>query len=100
MISHVFAFPLNAVPVREQAYYEAHANANRTVRRFKWLVAALLVFVWCIAFATDSAHAAESDNRITPITAPMTVFIDGPTGFVFVYTADGWKFVRSTGAGK
>lgn len=25
---------------------------------------------------------------------PLTVFIDGPTGFVFVYTAEGWKFVR------
>jgi hypothetical protein len=23
----------------------------------------------------------------------LTVFVDGPSGFVFVYTADGWKFV-------
>lgn len=37
------------------------------------------------------ALASEPD---IPAGSALTVFIDGPTGFVFVWTADGWKFVR------
>ena len=46
-----------------------------------------------------SSSAPDAVNR-NPGGSPVTVFIDGPTGFVFVYTAEGWKFVRSMGAGK
>lgn len=30
----------------------------------------------------------------------LTVFIDGPTGFVFVWTTEGWKFVQKIEEGK
>ena len=51
------------------------------------------------------AHLNSTEARITPASAepqkeasaserPMTVFIDGPTGFTYVWTRDqGWKYV-------
>lgn len=55
------------------------------------------------------ADVAASGSRLTPVAMPigseapaeaptqarpLTVFLDGPTGFTFVYVADeGWKFV-------
>lgn len=90
-----------------QAYYAEHANAAAELRQLKWIVAAALLVVGAAAWAGESnirdatnqisaAPAAElsrpdTGNRTTENT--VTKFIDGPTGFVFVYTAEGWKFV-------
>lgn len=30
--------------------------------------------------------------------SPVTVFLDGPTGFVYVFTSEGWKFVGNRNA--
>jgi hypothetical protein len=35
-----------------------------------------------------------SDND--SVASPTTTFIDGPTGYVFVYTVEGWKFAGNT----
>ena len=75
----------------------------------KWIVPAVLAIVLCADLVVNSAHADNTaakpaalppEKIATPVTpaAPMTTFVDGPTGFVFVYTAEGWKFVRSSGA--
>lgn len=120
----LFASPDDALnsrsrPAREcevQAYYDEHANAASRVSALKWLVAALLVLAGFAAWADGdvefndrskpaaavpredgAVHDAVSQN---PGTSPATVFIDGPTGFVFVYTAEGWKFVRAMNPGK
>ena len=127
MISKLFAFPDDTLGSRSrgarerelQAYYDQHEQAVSKVSALKWLAAALLAFVGLAAWAGDNADAAEPNvqtepdvnvrdddsamrgvvSRI-PIDSPVSVFIDGPTGFVFVYTAEGWKFVRSMGAKK
>ncbi|MGB8855912.1 MAG: hypothetical protein WCC58_04480 [Burkholderiales bacterium] len=98
----------------EQAYYKQHANPELVLSGLKWLAVLLFVFVWTAAFAEDNvridkAQAAiqteataarneamlnKSANRYAAA-APLTTLIDGPTGYVFVYTADGWKFARS-----
>ncbi len=124
MILKLFAFPddpLNsrARPAREhevQAYYNEHAKAASRVRALKWLSAALLVLVGFAAWAEDDvelnddatpAVAASGDDGAArdaasqnPGTSPATVFIDGPTGIIFVYSAEGWKFVRGINPGK
>ena len=51
----------------------------------KWIVPAVLAIVLCADLVVNSAHA---DNTAAK---PSAVF-------VFVYTAEGWKFVRSSGA--
>ena len=91
MILKLFAFPddpLNSRARREheaQAHSNAYANANAAsrVRALKWLIAA--------SGDDGAARDAASQNQDT---SPAIVFIDGPSGFVFVYTAEGWKFVR------
>lgn len=99
-----------------QAYYDQHANAASRVSALKWLVAALLVLAGFAAWAEgdvklndhskpavavphDEGAASDGVKQHTG-TSPTTVFIDGPTGFVFVYTAEGWKFVRGMNPGK
>ena len=127
MISKLFAFPDDTLGSRSrgarerelQAYYDQHEQAVSKVSALKWLAAALLAFVGLAAWAGDNADAAEPNvqtepdvnvrdddgamrgvvSRI-PIDSPVSFFIDGPTGFVFVYTAEGWKFVRSMGSRK
>ena len=113
MILKLFAFlgdPLNSRerPAREgevQAYYNEHANAASRVSTLKWLIAALLALVGFAAWAEDDvelndhampAVATSGDDGVArdtasqnPGTSPATVFIDGPTGFVFVYTTEG-----------
>lgn len=98
----------------EQAYYEQHANPQLVLSGLKWLAVLLFVFVWTAAFAEDNIKAEKSHAPIqTDATAarnevmlnksanryaaaaPITTLVDGPTGYVFVYTADGWKFARS-----
>lgn len=37
------------------------------------------------------SRAATSDTD--PGASQPTTFTDGPTGYVFVYTAEGWKFL-------
>ena len=45
-----------------------------------------------MSFAPISAAHAEASAQ--PTADPLAVFIDGPTGYTFVYTAEnGWKFV-------
>ena len=108
MILKVFVTPddtLNsrARPARErevQAYYNEYANAASRLSALKWLVAALLVLVGFAAWAdgdmefNDHAKPAVAASRDdgaarnavsqNPGASPATVFIDGPTGFVFV----------------
>ena len=120
----LFASPDDALtsrsrPARErevQAYYDEHANATSRLSALKWLVAALLVLAGFAAWAdgdmefNDHAKPAVAASRDdgaarnavsqNPSASPATVFIDGPTGFVFVYTAEGWKFVRGMNPGK
>jgi hypothetical protein len=90
-----------------QAFYNEHANAATRLRQFKWIIVAMLLVVGIAAWADEnnipnangrvrSDSAAESiPSTIRPSTtdSTATMFIDGPTGFVFVYTAEGWKFV-------
>jgi hypothetical protein len=57
---------------------------------------------WCLE---DHAAPTKDEARITPASTerqqrasrseqPMTVFIDGPTGFTYAWVADhGWKFI-------
>lgn len=38
--------------------------------------------------------ATKADKAASEVEEPMTVFIDGPTGFTYVWSRDaGWKFV-------
>ena len=126
MILKPFAFPDDTLTSRSsatserevQAFYDEHANAATKVRALKWLVAALLLSIGFAAWTDGSVYARGPDDPATPAVAaphdeaaardavspnagasPLTMFIDGPTGFVFVYTAEGWKFVRSMGSG-
>lgn len=97
----------------EQAYYEQNANPQLVLSGLKWLAVLLFVFVWTAAFADDNVKADKAQAAIqTDATAarnqamldksagryaappPLTTLVDGPTGYVFVYTGDGWKFVR------
>ena len=42
----------------------------------------------------DGDAALRSTSISTPMQSPLSVFIDGPTGYTFVYIQDaGWKFV-------
>ncbi len=116
----IFTSRPSATSEREvQAFYDAHANAATKVRALKWLVAALLLSIGFAAWTDGSGYAGGPNDTSMPAAAgpyddaaardtvkpkasasPLTIFTDGPTGFVFVYTAEGWKFVPSTGAGK
>ena len=70
-----------------QAYYDNHAGADANVRKFKWLGAAVLGLFCYAALARNEVLAAGGpDQTDFPIVSPVTVFIDGPTEFVFVYT--------------
>ncbi len=80
----------------------------------KWIVPTVVAIIAFTDLAVTVAHAenvtAKPDEvRVEKIatangaalaipTAAMTTFMDGPTGFIFVYTAEGWKFVRGSGA--
>jgi hypothetical protein len=99
---------------KEQAFYDKHADPVASARTIMWLLGALIVLVGSAAIAEDKVKSGKSDELIkttarvtrgeaveseplgrTAITSPVTTFVDGPTGFVFVYTADGWKYVRN-----
>jgi hypothetical protein len=41
--------------------------------------------------AGSSSSASDTDTAL----ALVTTFVDGPTGYVFVYAVEGWKFVGS-----
>jgi hypothetical protein len=81
-----------------------YTNAQAMLSSLKWFAVVLLVFAWTTSWADNNSQAvkpgelvktaAVADNAI-PATASLTTFVDGPTGYVFVYTAEGWKFVRS-----
>ena len=91
--------PLNlrSITARDvQAYYDKHADAAAKVGKLKWLGVALLGLVCLAAIASDESRAAGTNVQLDAASvSPVTIFIDGPTGFVFVYTAEGWKFVRA-----
>jgi hypothetical protein len=99
---------------KEQAFYDKHANLAASARPIMWLLGALVVLIGFAAVAEDKVNTGKSDEliktaaRVTraepvesellgrnTITSPVTTFVDGPTGFVFVYTAEGWKYVRN-----
>src|SRR5262245_10894169 len=47
-----------------------------------------------VTFGGDGDAAVRSTSISTPMQSPLSVFIDGPTGYTFVYIQDaGWKFV-------
>jgi hypothetical protein len=101
----------------EQAFYEQYANATVSRTAMQWLVPITLLLTLLAAMfipGSSYAHQASKDEHHTGTAvrkktsprsinhdkfagSPLTVFIDGPTGFVFVYTAEGWKFVRGIG---
>lgn len=62
-----------------------------------WILG-LSIAVAPVAWATD-AQAVDEQVVTAPDDAPMPatfdVFIDGVTGYAFVKTPAGWKFVRS-----
>lgn len=63
-----------------------------------WILC-LSIAVAPAAWATD-AQAVEGEPRVAvpddaPTPATFDVFIDGVTGYAFVKTPAGWKFVRS-----
>ncbi|MGB8337536.1 MAG: hypothetical protein WCD07_12285 [Burkholderiales bacterium] len=41
------------------------------------------------------AGSRPSAPDTDPAVSMVTTFVDGPTGYVFVYTVEGWKFVGS-----
>jgi hypothetical protein len=107
----------NAREQQVQAFYDEHANAAAHVRQLKWLIVAMLLVVGIAAWA-DENNIPDANNRIRSRSVvengraairtdsggrstdrAVTKFIDGPTGFVFVYTADGWKFVPRSAEG-
>lgn len=67
-------------------------------KQIAWSIAATLAIAPA-AWATDSEAAGRKDLPVTQAepAAPATydVFIDGVTGYAFVKTPYGWKFVRS-----
>lgn len=82
-----------------------YTNAPVTLSPLKWFAAAMLVFASTASWADNNIHAVKSAEQVKaaavvaraiPVTTSLTTFVDGPTGFVFVYTAEGWKFVRAT----
>ncbi len=97
---------------KEQDFYEACAYPSVSARMFS-LVIALMVLPFCFAVSADdsvnNAKAGQIMNAAAKTVqydaagagpayrnsnvSPITTFIDGPTGFVFVYTVEGWKFV-------
>ena len=66
----------------------ANAFTNATSRH---LVAAALVAA--CAVAPTLAHA----EKVAKVVSDYTVFVDPPTGFVFVKLPKGWKFVGKVG---
>ena len=40
-----------------------------------------------------TALAAQAQH--SPTAAPFAVFVDRPTGFAFINTSEGWKYVRT-----
>jgi hypothetical protein len=80
------------------------SNAPVMLSSLKGFAVALLVFASTASWADNNAHATKSTElvkaaavgRAIPTTTSLTTFVDGPTGFVFVYTVEGWKFVGAT----
>ena len=47
----------------------------------------------------SNVRSSEADNQPV-LERPLTVFVDGPTGFTFIYLLDeGWKFVGQVANG-
>lgn len=67
-------------------------------KQIAWSLAATLAIAPA-AWATDSEAAGRKDLPVTQAepAAPATydVFIDGLTGYAFIKTPAGWKFIRS-----
>jgi hypothetical protein len=85
--------------------FSTDTPATATMSALKWFAVLLSVPAWTTSWADNSIQAAKSDELVktaaviakaVPATVPLTTFVDGPTGYVFVYTAEGWKFVRAT----
>jgi hypothetical protein len=82
----------------------AYPNAPILFSSLKWLAVVLLVFAWTSSWADKNVQTPKPGDLIktvaaitpSPVTSPVTTFVDGPTGYVFVFTAEGWKFVPAT----
>ncbi|MGB8337827.1 MAG: hypothetical protein WCD07_02090 [Burkholderiales bacterium] len=87
---------------------------HSSLRSTPCLLVAVLVSAASAALADNTAYAAKTNDLVKTFTnvarenplpkdavtrnvaaTPVTTFVDGPTGFVFVHTSEGWKFVRS-----
>ena len=74
----------------------------------KWIVPTVVGIIVCTDLVVKAAHAENTvatanETRAEQVVAPATAtttLVDGPTGFVFVYTVEGWKFVPGSGAKK
>lgn len=55
-------------------------------------------FAASIATACAIAPALARADKVARVVADYTVFVDPPTGFVFVKLPQGWKFVGNVGA--
>jgi hypothetical protein len=55
-------------------------------------------FAASIATACAIAPALARADKVARVVADYTVFVDPPTGFVFVKLPQGWKFVGNEGA--
>jgi hypothetical protein len=51
-----------------------------------------------IAAALAVAPALSCADKVAKVVSDYTVFLDPPTGFVFVKLPSGWKFVAKVGA--
>ena len=73
-----------------------------SVRERRTLLLAVTALALCTAFTVPQARESQADGRSQDAPsaapslrewAPFTVYVDPPTGFVFVKLPVGWKFV-------
>ena len=89
----------------EEAFYAKHADDMKWFAVLKRTLAAGLALTALWTISDLYAHEPAPGKASPAVTCPgvgtnETTFVDGPTGFVFVYTPDGWKFVPGIASAK